>query len=94
MPVTQHIASQVLAAALGERKGWQIWATLNGDLATLAEAAPEVLLDAIDGELAAEPSTFLDLFNQEGDGIFGGAHHTGLLWALERLAWIPDFFRE
>lgn len=92
VPVAQHIAPQVVTAVLGEGKGWQIWATLNGNLATLAEAAPEVIVDAIDRDLAAEKSTFVDLFNQAGDGIFGGAHHTGLLWALERLAWSPDYF--
>ncbi len=92
VPVAKHIAPQVLTAALGGGKGWQIWATLSRDLATLAEAAPEALLDAIDGELAGEPSAFVDLFNQEGDGIFGGAFHAGLLWALERLAWSPDYY--
>ena len=31
------------------------------------------------------------LFDQEGDGIFGGSPHTGLLWSLEGLAWEPKF---
>lgn len=32
------------------------------------------------------------MFAQEGDGLFGGVPHTGLLWALELLAWSRDHF--
>ena len=32
------------------------------------------------------------LFAQGGDGLSGGTPHTGLLWALELLAWSPDHF--
>ena len=86
------VPTQVVSAALGEAKGWQIWATLSGDLSTLAEAAPEALMEAVERDLSKTPSPFSDLFAQEGDGIFGGAPHCGLLWALEQLAWCSDHF--
>ena len=82
----------VLRRVLTEDKGWEIWATLSGDLATLAEADPETVLEAIERRLSATPSSFKDLFHQEGDPLFGGTQHTGLLWALERLAWAPEYF--
>ena len=84
--------TMVLRRVLAEDKGWEIWATLSRDLATLAEAEPETVLEAIEQRLSATPGSFEDLFHQEGDPLFGGAQHTGLLWALERLAWAPEYF--
>ena len=84
--------TMVLRRVLAEDKGWEIWATLSRDLATLAEADPETVLKAIERRLSATPGSFEDLFHQEGDPLFGGAQHTGLLWALERLAWAPEYF--
>ena len=84
--------AMVLRRVLTEDQGWEIWATLSGDLATLAEADPDTLLEAIERRLSSAPSSFEDLFHQEGDPLFGGAQHTGLLWALERLAWSPEYF--
>ena len=82
----------VLRRVLTEDKGWEIWATLSSDLATLAEADPDTVMGAIEWRLSATPGSFEDLFHQEGDPLFGGAQHTGLLWALERLAWAPEYF--
>ena len=89
---TSYVPGRVVSAALGSNKGWRIWATLSNNLTELAEASPEALLDAIERDLDADPSPFKDLFAQEGDGLFGGTPHTGLLWALELLAWSPDHF--
>lgn len=71
---------------------WRLWATLSSQLSTLAEAAPEELMDAIDAGLKSRKKPFLELFKQEGDGFMGGCYHSGLLWALETLAWSPDYF--
>ena len=87
-----YVPGRVISTALGVDKGWQIWATLDSNLAILAEASPEALLDAAERDLAAGPSPFKEHFAQEGDGLFGGAPHTGLLWALERLAWSQEYF--
>ena len=66
---------------------WVLWATLDGLLPVLAEAAPHQFLSTVEGALQQTPCPFDELFSQEGDGIFGGIHHAGLLWALETLAW-------
>ena len=84
--------TMVLRRVLDEEKGWEIWATLSRDLATLAEAEPETMSQAIERRLSTTPGSFEDLFHEEGDPLFGGAQHTGLLWALERLAWAPEYF--
>lgn len=67
----------ILRRVLTDDKGWQIWATLDRDLPTLAEAAPEAVLEAIERGLAATPSPFEALFAQEGGALFSGAKHTG-----------------
>ncbi len=88
-----YVSQRVISDILEESKGWQIWATLSSDLTSLAEAAPETLMDAIERDLDADLSPFIELFNQESDSLLGGEHpHIGLLWALERLAWSKDHF--
>ena len=88
----RYTTSNVVSEALGGNNGWRIWATLGNNLAALAEAAPAQFLEAVERDLAANPSPFSDLFAQEGDVLFVGCHHAGLLWALEGLAWSPDHF--
>lgn len=66
---------------------WVLWASLNDLLPFLAEAAPKEFLDAVEAALQTDPCPFEKLFDQEGDGITGWNYMTGLLWALETLAW-------
>ena len=86
------VPAQVISSSLAEGKGWKIWASLNGKLATLAEAAPDIFLSALERDLSSNPSPLQDFFLQEGTPPFWGVAHTGLLWALERLAWSEDHF--
>ncbi len=92
VPAVSYLPTLIVRRALLDREGWQIWASLDKHLATLAEAAPETLLEAIEQSLSTQPGSTAALFAQEGGPFFGGASHTGLLWALERLAWSPDHF--
>jgi len=66
---------------------WVLWGSLDSLLPVLAEAAPEEFLDAVENAFRLSPCPFDELFSQEGDGITGGNYLTGLLWALEGLAW-------
>jgi uncharacterized protein YciU (UPF0263 family) len=70
---------------------WVLWGSLNNLLPVLAEAAPDEFLSAVDHALQQTPSPFDELFSQEGDGMTGGNYLTGLLWALETLAWDQKF---
>lgn len=81
-----------LTAALAIRKifdsaDWMLWGSLNDLLPTLSEAAPDVFLGIVETALQGSPSPFDELFSQEGNGVFGRNYLTGLLWALEGLAW-------
>ncbi|MFZ2358081.1 MAG: hypothetical protein WA040_01940 [Anaerolineae bacterium] len=66
---------------------WKLWASLNNLLPVMAEAAPNEFLDAVENALQQSPCPFDELFAQEESGIMGRNYLTGLLWALEGLAW-------
>lgn len=80
--VARRAVRQVLCDA-----DWVLWGSLDRLLPTLAEASPDEFLEAVDNALQQRPCPFDELFSQEGPGIFGANHLTGLLWALETLAW-------
>ena len=87
----QYLPTAIVRTVLGHAAAWESWATLGNDLTALAEAAPDTFLDAVEGSLNG-CDTFKELFSQESTGLFSRAPHTGLLWALERLAWSRDYF--
>ncbi len=65
----------------------------NGrDLPLYAEAAPAEFLDIIERDLRAEKSEVMGLLRPTDTGLFGSCPRTGLLWALEGLAWNPTTF--
>lgn len=70
---------------------WVQWASLNDLLPLLAEAAPREFLDAVENALNSDPCPFDTVFAQEGSGIMGDNYMTGLLWALETLAWDAEY---
>ena len=94
----QHIegasstARQVIQRGLQGATDWRVWATLDGNLLHLAEAAPEEFIDAVENALIEYPEAAAILFQQDNHPVLGGAPHVGLLWALERLAWSSDHF--
>ena len=71
---------------------WERWASIDYYLPLLAEAAPSEFLDAVESSLVdISNSPFHEIFEQEGSGIEGRNYMCGLLWALEELAWSPDY---
>lgn len=64
--------------------------SLHSDLPNLAEAAPATFLDMIERDLRSKDPALFQMFSPDVDTMFGVHRHTGLLWALERLAWDPE----
>ncbi len=64
-----------------------LWGSLNELLPTLSEVDPGEFLDGVEKAMRMTPCPFNELFHQEGDGITGNNYLTGLLWALEGMAW-------
>lgn len=67
----------------------ELWASLNDVLPLLAEAAPNEFLEAVEQSLQSQ--TFEAVFAQERRGFTGRNYMTGLLWALETLAWDSEY---
>jgi hypothetical protein len=68
--------------------------TIEQTFPLLAEAAPNFFLDAVAAGLEGRDPVLMKLFSEETDGLFGArSHHTGLLWALETVAWSPEHLR-
>lgn len=63
---------------------WQLWASLRNILPLLAEAAPAEFLRSVEEALRPGSTVFHDLFDQERTG---ATYMSGVLWALETLAW-------
>lgn len=63
------------------------WLTVSGHLPLLAEAAPNVFLEAVEKSLKAADAPVMALFDELDDGLGQQrSHHSPLLWALETLA--------
>ena len=68
------------------------WASLTDVLPLLAEAAPDVFLDAVEGGLVSDPPPLAALFPEDSPSAFGSPSvHVGLIWALQSLCWSTDY---
>lgn len=74
-----------------ENADWLLWGSINNVLPILAEAAPKEFLNIVEKSLKQSICPFDELFQQESDGFGGENYLTGLLWALETLAWEEMF---
>jgi hypothetical protein len=86
----QEVATSVVRELLVEADSHQ-WASLNDVLPLLAEAAPDEFLRAVGGASEKPDEPFSGVFSEEGDMFHGGSFMTGLLWALESLAWSDQY---
>jgi hypothetical protein len=87
--VAHNVIWQLLEKAKEDKS---LWASLAYQLPLIAEAAPNILLEAIEAGLSGENPLLVTLFQDKGSNtaFMSSSPHTGLLWALETLAWNPD----
>jgi hypothetical protein len=71
-----------------------LWISVNHELPLISEASPLSFLKATSSSLSKEQPEIMDMF-KEADGLLHStSNHTGLLWALEGLAWSPEYLRD
>jgi len=88
----ESVVFRLLQRANADTSG-QLWTSLTDVLPLLAEAAPDVFLNAVQQGTAGDNPLLSTLFSHaEGDMLTLSSPHTGILWALELLAWSPEYF--
>lgn len=90
----QAFANEVVAALPGFSSDYRMMASLQDELPLLAEAAPRPFLMALEQMLEGSGAAIRPIFDEIDGFAFPIARHTGLIWALESLAWDPNWFRQ
>jgi hypothetical protein len=75
----------------GLSQNWRLVAGLQKELPLLMEAAPRALLDALEQLLEGDGSLIRPIFDETESALFPTSRHTGVLWALEVVAWDPEY---
>ncbi len=70
---------------------WRIWASLCDLLPVISEASPEQFLTSLEEVLHKKPDIFIRIFSEESSSFGGRTYLSGLLWALEGLAWSEKY---
>lgn len=88
---TQAFANRVVRNVFENASAWEAWASMKDASALLAEASPDVFMEAVEQWITKDPSIFQNLMKDDR-GVLGECRHCGLLWALEGIAWSTDYF--
>ena len=89
----QQWVDQTVKQILVNKSG-EDWKKINSVLPLIAEASPDTFITAVQDSLNSPEKSIMELF-VEAEGLMGpSSNHTGLLWALEGLAWMPDYLSE
>ena len=88
----QSWVDRIIGGLLSNASG-AMWVSINRELPLIAEASPQVFLESVSLSLSDESPEIMDMFKEEPGFVVPEASHTGLLWALEGLAWMPSYFK-
>ena len=80
-----------LVRAILKDGDWIMWASLQDCLQNIAELLPDEFLKKIEWSTIYKPQEILRLFPKSGDSILQPNYITHMLWAIEALAWSPDY---
>lgn len=86
----QRFVEQLIDELPGLKRDYRLLASLRNELPLLMEAAPRPLLLALEQMLEGDGSAIRPIF-RDGGLLGPSSPHTGLLWALEMLAWDPEY---
>jgi len=87
----QEYINSIIRSLPGLSSDYRLMASLNDQLPLLAEAAPIPFLEALERLLEGDSSAIKPIFDEQKGFLSSQTNHTGLLWALETLAWDPDY---
>lgn len=87
---TQDIVDNIIKDIL-QNADWKLWHSLSDVLPLIAEASPNSFLDAVESSLSQDQPAIMGMFSEVKDSITSSSAHPSLLWALESLAWSPQY---
>ncbi len=95
LPENWHVGARVDAvvkAVIPKDANWKRWASISSWLPLLAEASPDGFLATVEQDVRSTQPQVVELLRDEGENtLFSRCNHAGLLWALETLAWSPEY---
>jgi hypothetical protein len=94
--VAEGIVRGLLTAANEDDSGGR-WSALADELPSLAEGAPDAFLPGVRAGSTGDEPVLRQIFRDDGDSdpfFATSSPHTGLLWALERVAWSDEHFAQ
>jgi hypothetical protein len=86
----QGYVNRLVTELPGLNTDWRVIGSLQHQLPLLMEAATRPLVRALEHLLEGDGKRIRPIF-RDTDPLFSSSPHTGLLWALEALAWDPEF---
>lgn len=89
----QNWVDNIIFDLLNNASG-EMWISVDHELPLISEASPDSFLKAVKNSLVKEQPEIMDMFKEEDVFLYKTSHHTGLLWALENLAWLPEYLRD
>ena len=91
-PTPQFWVDNIIFDLLNNASG-EIWISINHELPLIAEASPVSFLKAVSNSLLKEQPEIMESFKEVDGFLHPISNHTGLLWALEGLAWFPEYLQ-
>ena len=88
----QSWVDRIIGNLLSNARG-ETWVSIDRELPLIAEASPQLFLQYVSRSLSHRPPEIMDMFKEKPGFVVPMASHTGLLWALEELAWMPLYFK-
>ncbi len=73
-------------------KSSELWIDFADQLTNLAEASPNEFLRILEEDLKSSTQSILILWNEQPGLVLSNYEYPHLLWALEHLAWSPEYF--
>jgi hypothetical protein len=90
----QEWANGIVIGLFNRITDWKLWASLSPFLPLLAEASPEIFLRTVENDLSTSNPNLVHLFSDNEYHFLQSSLHTGLLRALEVLAWPSEYLSE
>lgn len=86
----QDWVDDIIKELLYEAPG-DLWSSRDSEMPLIAESSPKSFFESAYHSLSLDDKPIMDMFIEEDGFISPTSHHTGLLWALEGLAWTEEY---